>query len=390
MMSARSNDVFKCPDKIAQAVNNLISNALKYTPSGGTVNVSAEVGDAEVLICVADNGPGIPRDKWDHIFDRFSQLADPNVCEIAGFGLGLYIVSRVVEAHGGRTWLDSEPGKGAAFFVALPVAGSDSPTVPEQRRAGPTSRVLVCDSDPELAAAIAQTVRAEGFDVRIAHSGHRLLQQLDDGDIDVLVTDIVWPDMDAAELLDALNALADRSFRTIVHTCDGDGQELKRRGVDLVLRRPVSKEELMQAVHVALQKRSAAGLTVVLVEGPHLDTARLSSILLNAGHMTMVADSLKEAATLAREYGGDLVVVSGESLTPRWAELRDLRVATKNRACIVVLCETLRKREKQLESEQDVIAVAYRPGREEEVFDVIMESESEFSRSPAYEPDHRL
>ena len=208
------------PDKIAQAVNNLISNALKYTPSGGTVNVWAEARDIEVLICVADNGPGIPREKWDFIFDRFSQLADPNVCEIAGFGLGLYIVSRVVEAHGGRVWLDSELGKGAAFYISLPVAEGDTMVRSKQPRAGPTARVLVCDSDPELAATIAQTVRTEGFEVRIAHSGRRLLQQLDDGDVDVLVTDVVLPDMDATELLDGLNCLAERSFRTIVHTCD--------------------------------------------------------------------------------------------------------------------------------------------------------------------------
>jgi signal transduction histidine kinase/DNA-binding response OmpR family regulator len=369
-------------DKIAQAVNNLLSNALKYTPSGGRVVVSAETRDQEILICVADNGPGIPREKWDQIFDRFTQLADPNVCEIAGFGLGLNIVRRIVEAHGGKTWVDSEIGKGSAFYVSLPIEGAKVKEEEPEDTPPAACRVVVCDADPELAALIAQTLRAESCDVRIVHTGQQLQQQLEYGGVDVVVTDVMLPDMDASELLDALNSVTNRSFRTIIHSYGGDAQKLKRRGVDIFLKRPVSKADLIRAIRVAMQKRSAAGLSVVLVESGNLDTGRLRSLLVDAGHMTMMAENLKEAATLVRDYGGDVVVVSNRSLTSAWDDLEDLGLEATDQVGVMVLCDSLRRRERQLEAEHGVTAVAYLPGQEEAIVDVMMESESEVSGSP--------
>src|SRR5262249_28261144 len=95
-------------DKISQVLSNLLSNALKYTPTNGRVSLSAEARIGDILICVTDTGPGIPRDKWDQIFDRFSQLTSTHTREIAGVGLGLHIVREIVQHHGGRVWVDSE------------------------------------------------------------------------------------------------------------------------------------------------------------------------------------------------------------------------------------------------------------------------------------------
>jgi len=75
-------------------------------------------------MCVADNGPGIPRDKWDHIFNRFSQLQDANIGDVAGFGLGLNIVKKIVEAHSGAVWCDSEVGNGSEFYFSLPTTAT--------------------------------------------------------------------------------------------------------------------------------------------------------------------------------------------------------------------------------------------------------------------------
>lgn len=396
-------------DKIAQVLNNLISNALKYTQPGGAVVVSTEVRGTEVILHVADNGPGIPRDKWDQIFDRFSQLSDPNTSEIAGVGLGLYIVKRIIEDHGGKVWVDSEVGRGTAFYVSLPTkaaheSASEEPCPAQQddsavRSAGPTpsaasepcddtpnnappvkakrkmptARVVVCDSDPELAATISNTLRAENFDVRLAHSGYRLLTQLDRGDADVVVTDILLPDMGSGELLDALVNLPNRSFRTIVHSYEGDHNDLKRRGVDIFLERPVTKVELIQAVRVALQKRSAAGLIVILVDSESIDSSRLSDVLTDGGHMMMIAGNLNEAAALVRNYACDAVILSSQSLTHRWSNLRELNNAATGDTRIFVLCESLGKSERRLQGVHRVMAVPYNPGMEEGVLDVVLD-----------------
>ncbi len=107
-------------DRVVRVLSNLIGNALKFTPRGGRVQVQSRLTDGELLICVADNGPGIGPDELKHVFDRFWQ-ADRK--RGGGVGLGLAIARSIVEQHGGRIWAESTPGKGATLSFTLPVRG---------------------------------------------------------------------------------------------------------------------------------------------------------------------------------------------------------------------------------------------------------------------------
>ena len=107
---------------IERVLMNLAGNALKFTPSGGTLKLSARAIGANVEFSVHDSGPGIPADKVDAVFEKFKQL-DRDTAARAGYGLGLSICRKIVELHGGRIWVESRPGEGSRFAFLLPTVG---------------------------------------------------------------------------------------------------------------------------------------------------------------------------------------------------------------------------------------------------------------------------
>jgi signal transduction histidine kinase len=127
--------------RMMQVMDNLLGNAMKFSPDGGTITVKLEEDDEFVTVCVSDEGIGVPKDKQDRIFDRFYQVDGSSRRRFGGTGIGLAIVKRIVNAHHGRIWLESEVGKGSSFYFALPVSlpqigapqsQSDPSTVVEQ------------------------------------------------------------------------------------------------------------------------------------------------------------------------------------------------------------------------------------------------------------------
>jgi len=110
-------------DRLHQVLTNLISNAVKFSPEGGTVRISGRKRGGFALISVADEGPGIPPDRLEQVFERFQQVRDPQKSHPLGTGLGLTISREIVERMGGEIWVESEPGTGAVFAFTVPLAG---------------------------------------------------------------------------------------------------------------------------------------------------------------------------------------------------------------------------------------------------------------------------
>lgn len=106
-------------DRLEQVFSNLISNAIKYSPEGGEIRIRGQVFPKQVVICISDQGPGIEMGDVPHVFDRFYRSTDATRTT-KGAGLGLYLSRAVVEAHGGRIWVDSKPGEGARICFSLP------------------------------------------------------------------------------------------------------------------------------------------------------------------------------------------------------------------------------------------------------------------------------
>jgi two-component system phosphate regulon sensor histidine kinase PhoR len=115
-LSARADET-----RVEQVMSNLLENAVKYGREGGTVIVGGrEVANDKLEIFVRDDGPGIPVEARERVFERFYRLDKARSREQGGTGLGLAIVKHIVQAHGGRVWVESDPGKGATFFFTLP------------------------------------------------------------------------------------------------------------------------------------------------------------------------------------------------------------------------------------------------------------------------------
>ena len=354
-------------DKIAQAVNNLLSNALKFTPQGGAIHLLAKSTSTEVVIGVVDTGRGIPREKWDVIFERFVQISSDSLTSTNGVGLGLYITRQVVERHGGRMWLDSEVGNGTEFYIALPIYAHK----PSQALAATTEyvagRVVVCDADPDLASIMSQELRGHGFDVQLAFCGSRFFELISEQSPDVVICDVVFPDMNCREFLEKLEQIENRSFMLIVHLSGGNYGDLKCLGADIVIRRPVTRFELIEATGIAMFKRMRRGAIVVINTGWGLDGERMSRFLAASDHLPLAVHNTTEAIEYLHKYPVDAVIASvgpEGPLSPTWDALEKEMSPSKHLFALTSLTDGPACR---MQSTDRVSLLPYRIGQEEQI-----------------------
>jgi signal transduction histidine kinase len=108
--------------QLSWAIINLVNNALRYTPQHGKITIAAEQKNGEIYVHIADTGRGIPKEALETIFEKFVQFKEPTDSTPGSVGLGLAITKQVVEAHGGKIWVESEPGRGSTFTFTMPIA----------------------------------------------------------------------------------------------------------------------------------------------------------------------------------------------------------------------------------------------------------------------------
>ena len=200
------------PQRLLQVFRNLIANALKFTPDGGVVRVEAAVEGETLVVQVVDNGVGISADFLPHVFERFRQADGSTTRSQGGLGLGLAIVSRLVELHGGSiAALSDGIGKGATFTVRLPPAETAQPTHEAASDANHDQpalpkrilniRILLVEDDPDGREMVRQLLLDEGGEVVAVDSAVQALLALRDGRFDLIVSDIGMPEIDGYEFM---------------------------------------------------------------------------------------------------------------------------------------------------------------------------------------------
>ena len=211
------------PDRLAQVAWNLLANAVKFTPAGGVVDISVQGAPGGVMLRVADTGQGISPGFLPHIFEPFRQGDGSTTRRHGGLGLGLALVHRLVELHGGRVTAQSDGlGKGAVFTVHLPallplsLPDRTQPAVDRVANEGLLKgvRVLVVDDEPEARELLGMQLESLGASVTVAASGRDALGMVraaaPAGGVDALVADIGMPDLDGYALIRSLRTLTAR------------------------------------------------------------------------------------------------------------------------------------------------------------------------------------
>lgn len=257
--------VFGDPTRLTQAIGNVLSNAAKYTERGGLITLSAAQTGSEVEIRIRDNGIGIPPELMPMLFNLFTQLDRSSGPAQSGLGIGLALVQRLVEMHGGSVTAHSDgPGRGSEFVIRLPLLVSDRIAPDGQRPNTPSAleqsmmnaeetpqtqrRILVADDNNDALESLATLLQLSGHEVYTAPNGAVALESAEQHRPEVALLDIGMPKLDGYEVARRIRAQPWGAHITLV-ALTGWGQDSDRRrsqeaGFDSHLVKPLDLDKL--------------------------------------------------------------------------------------------------------------------------------------------------
>ncbi len=254
-------------DRIRQVLANLLSNAMKFSPQGGEVAVGARQEGAHMVVWIADQGIGIPPEAIAKLFGKFFRVDNLETRNIGGTGLGLALVKRIVEAHQGRVWVESEVGRGSTFFFSLPVAEQAPPTMPVAEAPTPgATDILLVEDDQAFAQLLREHFEGLGLTMTATSYAEQALELARPLSPRLLLVDIhLAGPMDGWDLLVALKS--DPALQSIPMIMISASEEANVRGLalagaDYVLK-PISPEWLRQAIRRHLPSLSGKRVLVV-------------------------------------------------------------------------------------------------------------------------------
>jgi signal transduction histidine kinase len=245
--------------RLAQVIGNLLANAAKYTPAGGSIGLGVRRHGDRVRIEVADSGIGIPREALARIFDMFTQVGRHPEQESGGLGIGLHLVRQMTELHGGTVGADSRgPGRGSTFVVDLPLAPAPAPDAVDAHGGGggagqrPGMRILVADDNADAAELLRDLLALHGHTVEVVGNGHAAVEAAARARPDVALLDIGMPGLNGHEVARRLRAQPDtRTMRLVALSGWGSDDDRARSadaGFDCHLTKPVELQALLDIV----------------------------------------------------------------------------------------------------------------------------------------------
>jgi PAS domain S-box-containing protein len=273
------------PTRLAQVIGNLLSNAAKFTPRGGRVELSLTSEEGTATIRVRDDGGGISREVLDRLFQPFVQARATLDRSEGGLGLGLALVKGLAELHGGRVSARSEgPGTGAEFTVNLPLEQAGAPRLevgPRRSSARKVRRVLVIEDNADAAETLKEVLELNGHEVQTASTGQEGIEAAHAFHPDVVLCDIGLPGMDGFEVARRMRADPELRAVPLIALSGYTGPEDLARAKEAGFDRHLAKPPEIAALESALSE--AEGPYASPAEVPRISAARGSAGLLPGG-----------------------------------------------------------------------------------------------------------
>jgi DNA-binding response OmpR family regulator len=316
-------------DRFIQVMTNLISNASKFTPEGGKVEIKAvTVIDYEsntipdmVKFSVTDNGMGIAPEDQDDIFDKFVQVGDTLTDKPKGTGLGLPICKEIVEHYGGMIWVESELGKGSTFSFTLPVAQEALPetveeeTPPdeegelkkEEEGAGTANTILVVDDETNIRRFLSHELTMKGYHVIEAAGGQEAIEKIRKYLPDLITLDIMMPDLNGYEVTaEVRNDPATQNIPILIISVLEGKEEAFKAGANDYVTKPCSGELILRKIENLL--RNPLG-TILVVDDDEALVRSITYELKQRGFSTSVAHDGEEALEAVKSNPPDLIIL---------------------------------------------------------------------------------
>jgi len=301
--------------RFKQVLMNLAGNAIKFTPEGGRIELAARQLDDQVRIEVRDNGPGIPPEQQQRIFEAFVRLAQTgNATE--GTGLGLAISARLVELHGSRLGIESRPGDGTCFYFSLPLLA----TTPEQPsrtslpvpRAGKAPRILVIEDNAATAQLIQSQLASSGYETLRCDQPERATEVAAEHQPDAITLDLLMKPVHGLEvLLQLKNDPRTSRIPVIVVTIVDQPAIGGALGADEYLIKPVDKATLLAAVERCLRSRGGTppARSILVVEDDVSTLEMIVEVLRGHGYAVSTAADGEKARASVAESLPELVIL---------------------------------------------------------------------------------
>ena len=329
--AAGNHSVHADPMRIKQILMNLIGNAIKFTPEGGTIELTARKNGDAIRVEVRDSGPGIPPEEQARIFEAFYRLRQSGQA-IEGTGLGLAITQRLVELHGGHLGLESEVGQGSCFYFTLPAV----PAV-EERKSEKTgrpahsaehARILVMEDDPLAAQLLETYLSSAGYEVLLCTDSGRAVDLAAVFRPHAITLDIIMKPVNGWELLSALKSdQRTEKIPVIVVSIVDQPTTGALLGADEYIVKPVEKTTLLAAVDrcMELHSRSRQKRPILVVDDDAPTREFIAELLTKHGYVVGTAADAAEARDRVQSWHPELVIldlilpdVSGFQLLAEW------------------------------------------------------------------------
>jgi PAS domain S-box-containing protein len=314
--------VYADEDRLMQVMNNLLSNAAKFSNPGSQVELSAVRRMQKVRISVTDNGKGIPQNFQKHIFEKFAQADASDTRTLGGTGLGLSISKAIVEQHGGRIDFISRVNIGTTFFFDLPIWTQSKDKEPPKLGGSAKYRILICEDDADIAYMLRMILSESGFDADVARTVEQAKQLIKDNQYLAVTLDLALPDEqgqpydpEGIKLIRELRR-QDRTRELPVIVVSAIPDQARRRlngsafGIIDWLEKPLDETRLLSAVQMVATYKQGLPRILHVEDDPII--YEMVRVLLRGQVDLVLAPSLFDAHKKLREEVFDLILLDVE------------------------------------------------------------------------------